>query len=153
MFEGVERICENIFCILASEKRLGQSRESDVSSRQMALRPHNPPYGRLKMRIWRSRRGDVSMYRKAMQTNFFILVIHKSALDDFAEMMFEVGKWSWELINFFVDALKCDFVCQTMFEFVDGPMELIFCIQGIQERDLGEVAKVMFEVGVGPENS
>jgi hypothetical protein len=50
------------------------------------------------------------------------------------------------------DVLKCDFVefDEAMFQGVERPCKLTFCILGIEKRDLDEVAEVMFQVGVWP---
>jgi hypothetical protein len=39
---------------------------------------------------------------------------------------------------------------ETMFQGVERPCELIFCILGIQKSDMHEVAEVMFQVGECP---
>jgi hypothetical protein len=48
----------------------------------------------------------------------------------------------WELKIYLLHFLKYDFVevDETMFQGVDGPCELIFCIPGNEERDCHDVA-------------
>jgi hypothetical protein len=50
------------------------------------------------------------------------------------------------------DVLKGDFcnVGEAIFEGVERPCELIFCILGIQKRDLEELEKLMIQVGEWP---
>jgi hypothetical protein len=56
--------------------------------------------------------------------------------------MFYVAKWSWEHIICILDVVKNDFceVDEVMFQGVERPCELIFCILGIEKSDLDEVA-------------
>jgi hypothetical protein len=75
-----------------------------------------------------------------------ILGIQKSGMDEFAELMIQVGEWPREIIIRILDVLKCDFgeVVEALFEDVETPSELIFCILGIQKSDLDEVVEVLF---------
>jgi hypothetical protein len=67
------------------------------------------------------------------ELTFYLLGIQKSDLDEFAEVMFQVGKWSWEIIIWLLDVLKCDFVevDEALFEGLERPCKIIFSILGI----------------------
>jgi hypothetical protein len=52
MFQGVERLCELIFCILGINKIDLDKFSYDVLKRPMGIRTHNLPSGRLKIRLW-----------------------------------------------------------------------------------------------------
>jgi hypothetical protein len=50
------------------------------------------------------------------------------------EVMFQIGKWSWELIICLLDVLKCVVVDvdEAMFQCVERPYEIFFSLLGIQ---------------------
>jgi hypothetical protein len=54
-------------------------------------------------------------------------------MDEFAEVMFQEGEWHWELMNYLLDFLKCDFgeVDEVIFQGVERPCEQIYCILDI----------------------
>jgi hypothetical protein len=59
----------------------------------------------------------------------------KSDLDEFPEMLFEVGELPWVLIIFLMDVLKYVFgnVDEAMLQGIERPCEIIFCIVGVQK--------------------
>jgi hypothetical protein len=63
---------------------------------------------------------------------FYLQDIQKSDLDEDAEVILQVSEWPWELIIYLLDVLK-NFgdVDEAMFEGVERPCEIFFCILGI----------------------
>jgi hypothetical protein len=56
--------------------------------------------------------------------------------------MFYVGEWTSQLIICSLEVLKNDFdeVHEVMFQGVERPYELIFCILGFEKNELDEIA-------------
>jgi hypothetical protein len=69
-------------------------------------------------------------------------------LDEEAVVMFQVGKWPWELIICFLDVLIFEYVevDEAMFEGDERQCNLIFGIQEIQKSEMDEVADAMFHI-------
>jgi hypothetical protein len=91
----------------------------------MALRTHNLPSGRLKVRLSCSKWSDVSRCRKVRRKH----CLHhgypkKRDLDKFAEVMFQVGEWPLKLTIFFLNAVKCNFGEVEEAIFLRGPKAL-----------------------------
>jgi hypothetical protein len=80
IFQGVERPCELIFCILGIKKRHGRIRLSDDLSKWIDLRTHYSPSRRINKGPWWSRWSDVSGCRKAMRTQFLHPVHQKKRI-------------------------------------------------------------------------
>jgi hypothetical protein len=86
IFQGVERQCEVIFCIMGIEKINLDGYLSDVLSGRMALRTHYLPSVFLKMRLCSCR--TAMFHDDERKCIFYILGIQKSELDEVAEVMF-----------------------------------------------------------------
>jgi hypothetical protein len=81
-----------------------------------------------------------------MRNNFLHSAYKKSNLDEFAEVMFQLCEWPWELILCILDVLKFDFgeVDETMSKFAERPFENISCILAMQIRGMDEFTEVLF---------
>jgi hypothetical protein len=74
------------------KKRLGRSRESAVSSRQIALKTNNLPSRRLKSDFGEVDEEIFEGDERLCELIFCIMGIQKCEMDEVAEVMFQVGK-------------------------------------------------------------
>jgi hypothetical protein len=116
------------------KKRRGRCPLSDVLSRRMVLGTHNLPSKRFKKRHWWSEWSDVFTCRIAMRIHFQYIGYRNKRFGRRRLSDVLRNEWPWEIIICLLDVLKNDFgeVDEAMFQGVERPCVLIFCVLGIE---------------------